>query len=380
MEFLPTTLGTRPRLAVEIRAEGVVAARAEDAAAALTAVAKANLVEGSLAPGLKAGNIVDKTAVVAAVRKALDGVAGTGRERSRDVTLVVPDSAVRVLFLDFDQLPTKAAEILPVVRFRLKKLLPFDADDAMVSYQVMSNVKGSTIKMVAVAMPKDVLKEYEGIVVAAGFLPGAVLPSTLAALAGLEESDSAALVVNAGPGSVTTAIVQGGTLMLHRSVDMRSEMGGDMGSTLLVANADVPMAAVPAMSLVDRDHSAQEWAQQEPLGPAGWDRFDAATGMQSALVETAEVRGRAAAGAAHEVTQAVSVAAAYFEDTLQMAPETVLSAGTLGAETLAAMMGGGGLVGLRVREMVDSGMLEAGAMTATVPRCWLAGVRGALRN
>jgi type IV pilus assembly protein PilM len=378
MEFLPTTLGTRPRLAVEIRAEGVVAARAEDAAAALTAVGKANLVEGALSPGLKAGNIVDKTAVVAAVRKALDGVAGTGRERSRDVTLVVPDSAVRVLFLDFDQLPSKAAETLPVVRFRLKKLLPFDADDAMVSYQVMSNVKGSTIKILAVAMPREVLTEYEGIVLAAGFLPGAVLPSTLAALAGLEESDSAELVVNAGPGSVTTAIVQGGTLMLHRSVDMRSEMGGDMGSTLLV-NADMP-AAVPAMSLVDRESSAQEWARQEALGPAGWDRFDAATGMQSALVETAEVRGRAAAGAAHEVTQAVSVAAAYFEDTLQMAPETVLSAGTLGAETLAAMMEEGGLVGLRVREMVDSGMLEAGAMTATVPRCWLAGVRGALRN
>ncbi len=36
MEFLPKTLGTRPRLAVEVRAEGVVAARAEDAAALLT--------------------------------------------------------------------------------------------------------------------------------------------------------------------------------------------------------------------------------------------------------------------------------------------------------------------------------------------------------
>ena len=379
MEFLPTTLGTRPRLAVEVRAEGVVAARAEDAAAALTAVAKANLVEGALAPGLKVGNIVDKSAVVAAVRKALDGVAGTGRERSRDVTLVVPDSAVRVLFLDFDQLPSKAAEVLPVVRFRLKKLLPFDADDAMVSYQVMSNVKGSVIKMVAVAMPKDVLAEYEGVVLAAGYLPGAVLPSTLAALAGLDETDSAALVVNAGPGSVTTAIVQAGNLMLHRSVDMRSDMGGDMGSTLVSANTEV-REAVPAMSLVDRERSAQEWAQQEPLGPAGWDRFDAATGMQSALVETAAVRERAAMGAAHEVTQAVSVAAAYFEDTLQIAPETVLSAGTLGAETLAAMMDGGGLAGLRVREMVDAGMLEAGAATGAVPRSWLAGVRGALRN
>jgi type IV pilus assembly protein PilM len=382
MEFLPTTLGTRPRLAVEVRAEGVVAARAEDAAAALTAVAKANLVEGALAPGLKVGNIVDKAAVVAAVRKALDGVAGTGRERSRDVTLVVPDSAVRVLFVDFDQLPSKAAEALPVVRFRLKKLLPFDVDDAMVSYQVMSNVKGSTIKLVAVAMPKDVLTEYEAVVLAAGYLPGAVLPSTLAALGGLEESESAALVVNAGPGSVTTAIVQAGILMLHRSVDMRSDMGGDMGAALLVANPDVPVpvAAAPAMSALERQASAQGWVQQDAGGTAGWDRFDAATGMQSALVETAEIRERAAAVATHEVTQAVSVAAAYFEDTLQIAPETVLSAGTLGAETLAAMMDEGGLAGLRVREMVDAGMLEAGAATGTVARCWLAGVRGALRN
>jgi type IV pilus assembly protein PilM len=375
MEFLPTTLGTRPRLAVEVRPEGVVAARAEDAAAALTAVAKASLAEGALAPGLKIGNIVDKTAVVAAVRKALDGVAGTGRERSRDVTLVVPDSAVRVLFLDFDQLPSKAAEALPVVRFRLKKLLPFDVDEAMVSYQVMSNVKG-LIKMVAVAMPKDVLDEYEKIVVAAGYLPGAVLPSTLAALAGLDETSATAeLVVNAGPGAVTTAIVQAGVLMLHRSVDMSSDVSG----VVQVANAELPVA-VPVMSLVDREHSAQEWAQQEPLGPEGWDRFDSETSMQSAEMQIAEARERAAEATAREVTQAVSVAAAYFEDTLQVAPETVLSAGTLGAETLGTMMEASGLAGLRVREMVDTGMLQAGAVTATVPRCWLAGVRGALRN
>jgi type IV pilus assembly protein PilM len=375
MEFLPTTLGTRPRLAVEVRPEGVVAARAEDAAAALTAVAKASLAEGALAPGLKVGNIVDKAAVVAAVRKALDGVAGTGRERSRDVTLVVPDSAVRVLFLDFDQLPSKAAEALPVVRFRLKKLLPFDVDEAMVSYQVMSNVKG-LIKMVAVAMPKDVLDEYEKVVVAAGYLPGAVLPSTLAALAGLDETSATAeLVVNAGPGAVTTAIVQAGVLMLHRSVDMSSDVSG----VVQVANAELPVA-VPVMSLVDREHSAQEWAQQEPLGPEGWDRFDPETSMQSAEMQIAEARERAAEATAREVTQAVSVAAAYFEDTLQVAPETVLSAGTLGAETLGTMMEASGLAGLRVREMVDTGMLQAGAVTATVPRCWLAGVRGALRN
>jgi type IV pilus assembly protein PilM len=44
--------------------------------------------------------------------------------RSREVTLIVPDAAVRVLLLEFDELPAKPAEALPIVRFRLKKLLP----------------------------------------------------------------------------------------------------------------------------------------------------------------------------------------------------------------------------------------------------------------
>src|SRR5258705_1505666 len=184
MEILPKTLGTRPRLGVEVRGEGVAAARAEDAAGLLTAVARANLADGAVAPGLKVGNIVNRTAVTAALRRVLDGVAGSGRERLRDVTVVVPDAAVRGLFVDFDQLPSKASESLPVGRFWLNKLLPFDADEAMVSYQVMATDKDS-VKLLAVAMPKVVLEEYESAVLAAGDLPGAVLPSTLAALAGV---------------------------------------------------------------------------------------------------------------------------------------------------------------------------------------------------
>jgi type IV pilus assembly protein PilM len=369
-------LGTRPRLAVEVRAEGVVAARAEDAAALLTTLSRVDLADGAVAPGLKVGNIVDKTAVTAAIRKALDAVSGRGAEKAergavrlKDVTLVVPDSAVRVLFLDFDQLPTKVVEALPVVRFRLKKLLPFDADDAMVSYQVMSNEKG-TIKLLAVAMPKAVLEEYEAVVLAAGYLPGAVLPSTLAALAGLDETPSPSLVVNAGLGAVTTAIVQAGTLLLHRSVDMRADAG-------LAAPVAIASTAIP---LVDRESSAQEWAQQEALGPGGWDQFDADDAINVSGMDTAISREIGMQAAAHEVAQAVSVAAAYFEDSLQSSPDQLLVAGTLGAETLAAVMEESGLEGLRVREMVDAGMMQASAVTASVPRGWLAGVRGALRN
>ena len=169
---------------------------------------------------------------------------------------------------------------------------------------------------------------------------------------------------------MTTAIVKAGVLLLHRSVDMGGDMGGAVGV----------QAHTSALPLVDREGSAEEWARQEALGPGGYDRLDAEVAMQTSVVETAEVREAAGTAAAHEVGQAVSVAAAYFEDTLQSSPESVLSAGTLGAETLAAMMQESGLEGLRVREMVDAGMLEAGAVMATVPRGWLAGVRGALKN
>jgi type IV pilus assembly protein PilM len=370
MEFLPTTLGTRPRLAIEVRAEGVVAARAEDAAALLTAVARADVAAGAVSPGLKAGNIADRAAVVAAIQAALDEVVGKSSDRGagRDVTLIVPDAAVRVLLLDFDQLPSKIAEALPVVRFRLKKLLPFDADTAAVSYQVMASERGS-VRVLAIAIPKDVLNEYEAAVTAAGYQPGAVLPSTLAALAGLDVAEVPALVVNAGLGGVTTAIVKSGALLLHRSLDLSANL-----EEIAVETPVVEESAAPDKS----------WVGQLPDGHEGYDRFDAEASMQASVVMTAEARELAAAASlqteSREVVQAVSVAAAYFEDTLQVLPETLLTAGTMGAERLAGLMAANGLEGLRVQEMVDVAVLEAGAATARVPRSWLAGVRGALKN
>jgi type IV pilus assembly protein PilM len=89
MDLLPKTLGTRPRLAVEIRPEGVVAARAEDAQALVSAASFGVFEEGTLAPGLRAGNIVARRAAIAAVKKALEAVA----LKERQVTVVMPDAA-----------------------------------------------------------------------------------------------------------------------------------------------------------------------------------------------------------------------------------------------------------------------------------------------
>jgi len=393
MEFLPKALGTRPRLACEVRAEGIVAARAEDASALLSAVSRVPLAEGVAVPQLRAGSVAqtasptlanhssDHTAVVAAVRKALEAVV----LRSREVTLIVPDAAVRVLLLDFDALPTKLAEALPVVRFRLKKLLPFDADDAAISYQIMASSK-SGVRVVAVAMPREVLAEYEAIVRDAGFEPGAILPSTLAALASLPESEPPSLIVNADAQALTTAIVKAGVLLLHRTMDLRATLQPDPVAL------DVQRSSVEALlPLVNRDATVQEWAMQEPVG---FSRPADNAILQTAVIEkeiTREIAQEIAedieaerniAMTASEIAQAISVTAAYFEDTLETAPRAILTTGTMGAHALAELLDFTGIGPLRVEEITTPEMLGPGATTASshVPMGWLAGVRGALAN
>jgi len=335
MNLLPKASGTRPRVACEITAQGVVAAQSAVAGAPLTDVAWAELAAGAVAPSLKPGNVVDRIAVIAAIGRALEGLGLRPNSRDADITLIVPDAAVRVLLLDFDALSNKLSEALPIVRFRLKKLLPFDSDDAVVSYQVMSSNK-SGVRVLAVAVPPDVLSEYESAVREAGFEPGCVLPSTVAALAGVED-ESASLLVNANSLGVTTAIVRNGILLLHRSVDMQEPAAG------------VPAELPPQMAEASIAEPAPE-SQHVPLS--------------------------------EEIAQAVNVAAAYFEDTLSEPPQQILSAGPLGAEQLSFILASSGIAredGLRVRELVESKDLLASAITSAVPRSWLSGVMGALR-
>jgi type IV pilus assembly protein PilM len=319
--------------------------------------------------GSVAGGAAGRATLVAAVRNALDAVS----LKTRDVTLVVPDSAVRVLLLDFDELPAKAAEALPVVRFRLKKLLPFDADDAAVSYQVMATSRG-VVQVIAVAMPREVLADYESVVREAGFEPGAILPSTLAALAGLDEGEIPRLVVNAGREGVTTAIVKGGLLLLHRTVDLGMDM------------ASAAAAVVEAAKETSEENSISAIAARLAAAAS----HASVGGAQVPVIAAETVYEGSMTAPASEVAQAVSVAAAYFEDTLETTPAVVLAAGTLGAEALirvlddAGIGAGMGMGTVAVQEMVDRQMLGSGATSAGqaggVPLGWLAGVRGALAN
>lgn len=302
--ILPPNSHLRPTLACEIFPGGVVAARREIRKGqqrseddALT-FSSAPLPEGAVTPGLKHANLANSAAVSSAVQQVLED---TGARR-KNVTVIVPDAAARVFLLDFDSLPQRERDALPILRFRLRKLLPFDIEDAAISYQLLPP-SGQQVRALVVAMPRPILAEYESAVREAGFEPGAVLTSTIASLAALR-AGGPALIINRSDGAITTAITRQDDLLLHRTLDL-------------------------------------------PQNPA----------LQR-----------------EELAQAVSVALAYFEDTLQSLPSTIYYAGPGGAAGFSALIENNDPLAPRVRDLISS---PAGT---SLPPGMSAGIAGALAS
>jgi type IV pilus assembly protein PilM len=320
-------MNLRPALACEISPYGVLAARQDATEGLLTQFTA--LPENALRPALAVGNIVDRAMIVEAVRTAVNAVAerarGMGKSSGRTpsgrraLTLIVPDAAVRVLLLDFDTLPSRRQEALAILRFRLRRLVPFETEDAAVSWQTTGTATEG-VRVLVIAMPRAVLLEYESVVREAGFVPGVVLPSTLAAmpLVGAES----AIVINRNGNTMTTAILRGQELLLHRAL----HLGGE--------------DAAPAPDAPPR------------------------------LPRTPEAR---ALDEEEDMRQSVSVALAYFEDTLAATPTELFYIGPGTAQAFQDLLAE---PGVSVRDLGAPPALPS----RTVPRSLLPPVTGALLN
>jgi type IV pilus assembly protein PilM len=207
-----TNHSARPSLACEIAPDRVIAARVSDSGQVLELCSTSELAPGCVVPDLTENNLRQRSSVVSALRDALGSVGG----RSRDVVAILPDAAVRVVLLDFETLPSKREEAEGVVRFRLRKSLPFDVDKAKVSYQAQTSPTG--MRVVAAVALNSVVEEYEAAFVEAGFSPGVVLPSMLAALGGAP-AEHATLVVKVDVRTTSIAILDNQQLLLFRTLE-----------------------------------------------------------------------------------------------------------------------------------------------------------------
>ena len=102
-------------------------------------------------------------------------------KKSLGVAVVIPDYAVRMTILDFEELPSSEEERLALIRFRLRKSVPFHVEEAQISYSIQME-EPKRIEVLAVAIARPILAEYESIFRDAGYRVGMVTPSSIAAL------------------------------------------------------------------------------------------------------------------------------------------------------------------------------------------------------
>jgi type IV pilus assembly protein PilM len=202
----------KPKLACEIAADRVLAGRLTDNGGRLEVSAARELAPGSVVPDLVENNLRQRDAVRDGILATLGTVAG----RSKDVIAVVPDAAVRVMLVEFDSLPSDSEEALGVVRFRLKKSLPFDIEKAKVSFHAQKYSDG--VRVVAAVALSNVVEDYEAAFREAGFNPGVVLPSMLAAL-GAADGKRPTLVIKVDAHTTSIAILNEDQLQLFRTLE-----------------------------------------------------------------------------------------------------------------------------------------------------------------
>jgi len=213
-----------PAMAFEITEAGIAAARIG---------AKAELEFQPLKPGtltvspLKE-NVVDADEFSRAVRT----VSGSQAARKhKDVALILPDFSARIAVLDFDHFPSDPKEQASLIRFRLKRSVPFDVESAVLSYHPQT-AGHKQIDVVVVLVPLEIVSRYEAPFRAAGMNPGLVTTSSIAALELAPESGIS--VIAKMTGHVLTVLVrEKSALRLVRCLELPSADLSDIAAVLV---------------------------------------------------------------------------------------------------------------------------------------------------
>ncbi len=203
-------------LAVEVSPDRVAAAR-WSRAGALDGYAVESLPAGALVPSAVETNIVNS----AAVKTALANVCERLRAANEDVVMILPDTVIRVFVQHFEDFPRSAAEAEPMLRWKLKKSVPFEADETVISYMRQAP-RETGIDVVTALARLRIVREYESLVEGLGLYPGVVMSSSLAAISLLDDEKPTLLARVSGT-TLTTAIVRRGVLCGYRCTDLPAQ-------------------------------------------------------------------------------------------------------------------------------------------------------------
>jgi type IV pilus assembly protein PilM len=156
-------------------------------------------------------------------RDALPKVTALNGARHLTTALVIPDYAVRMAIVDFEDFPTREEDRISLLRFRLRKTVPFHIEEARLAYSIQESRTGH-IEILAVAIANPILHEYESIFAEAGHRVGLVVPSLIAALPFCNATGGGITLLAKSTGStLSIGLIEKTHLRLVRCIDMSTE-------------------------------------------------------------------------------------------------------------------------------------------------------------
>jgi type IV pilus assembly protein PilM len=202
-----------PPLAVEVAPDRIAAAR-WSRTGSVDDYAVEMLPVGAIIPSAVETNIVDALSV----KKAFAGICERLRAREEDVALILPDPVIRVFIQHFEEFPRSAEEAIPMLRWKLKKSVPFDADETLISYMRQAPREAGVDVVTGLARLR-IVREYESLAEDLGLHPGIVLSSSLAAVS-LLDGEKPTLLARVSGSSLTSAIVRNDVLCGYRCTEL----------------------------------------------------------------------------------------------------------------------------------------------------------------
>jgi type IV pilus assembly protein PilM len=132
----------------------------------LERLATRHLPAGVLRPSLRELNILEKPVFVEKLREAHALLL----DRNTRISVSLPDAVGKVLILEMDERFKSRAEALDIIRWKLKKSLPFELTDCHLDYQFLKRNE-STQSLLVTLVSRSVIEQYEEAITAAGLLP-----------------------------------------------------------------------------------------------------------------------------------------------------------------------------------------------------------------
>ncbi len=217
-----------PAVACEVSRRSFALARLDSKNPAIVErFAVAPLPAGLLVPSLVIPNIASLPDFQAALKAAF----ARAEIKPTRISLAIPDASAKVALHPMETLPGNESEKQQLLRWRLKKTVPFGIEEAHIASHDYK-LAGGKLMVLTVCVHRDVLGQYEEAFQKLGVHVGYVSLSSFAAfevLARLEPNlpQRSVLFLRVRPSAVSAIILQEGRVVFFRHVDHEDEGAAD---------------------------------------------------------------------------------------------------------------------------------------------------------